>query len=51
MAPRPDTSADRRPLPNDPEYEKDFTKAYSKLVEKIYSEQGSNILISPDEVH
>lgn len=31
---------------DDPEYEKDFNKAYLKMVEKVYSTQGTNILIS-----
>ena len=34
----------------DPEYEQDFNKAYSKLVEKIYVEQGPNILLSQQEI-
>ena len=31
---------------DDPETEGDFNKAYLKLVQKVYSEQGTNILIS-----
>jgi hypothetical protein len=31
---------------SDPENDKDFHKAYLKLVNKIYQDQGSNILIS-----
>jgi hypothetical protein len=36
--------------PDDPEYAKDFGKAYAKLVEKLYLEQGNTLLISPEEV-
>lgn len=32
----------------DPEREADFDKAYQKLVQKFYKEQGPNMLI-PDE--
>lgn len=34
----------------DPEHEGDFKKAYLKLVQKVYEEQGSNILITQDEL-
>ena len=45
----PEKSAERRTI-DEPLVEKDFNKAYNKLVEKIYSEQGSNILVSPEEL-
>ncbi len=35
----------------DPEFHKDFNGAYSKLVEKLYQDQGSNYLLSQDEIH
>ncbi len=35
----------------DPEYHTDFNAAYSKLVEKLYQEQGSNYLLSNDEIY
>lgn len=34
---------------NDPEKHRDFNGAYSKLVEKIYQEQGNNLLFSQQE--
>lgn len=35
---------------DDPEGEHDFNKAYLKLVQKVYSEQGQNILITDHEL-
>ena len=35
----------------DPEFHKDFDSAYNKLVEKLYQDQGSNYLLSQDEIH
>ncbi|TNV85929.1 hypothetical protein FGO68_gene4527 [Halteria grandinella] len=35
---------------DDPEYAKDFHKAYQRLVEKIYHEQGNTLLISQEEI-
>ena len=36
--------------PHDPEYEKDFSKAYNKLVKKFYNEQGPNLLIPEEDL-
>jgi hypothetical protein len=38
------------PSNDDPEVEHDFNKAYLKLVQKVYSEQGQNILITDSEL-
>ena len=35
---------------DDPENEGDFNKAYLRLVKKVYNEQGTNILISQEEL-
>lgn len=35
----------------DPEREKDFGKAYDKLVKKFYQEQGPNLLIPEEDLY
>ena len=36
---------------NDPETEKDFRRAYLKLVQKVYAEEGAgNLLVSGEEL-
>lgn len=37
-------------MEDDPENAKDFGKAYARLVEKIYHEQGNTLLISQEEI-
>eukprot|EP00347_Sterkiella_histriomuscorum_P013308 403365213 len=40
----------RSQQPVDPEQDKDFGRAYLKLVKKMYQESGQNLLITQDEV-
>ena len=35
----------------DSEFHRDFDAAYNKLVEKLYQDQGSNYLLSHDEIN